>query len=378
MKIKHFIFIILPFFVFTSMRDTPSMAAGTAAIDQVRNKPVLEKRDLDVIDNFIADSVRNMLNVKDLTANAKLRSEIVNRKSSPQGQYAQKFSESTYKYISEAFNKAQALVPRERQNIILINLLILADELQDNPLRILAASQFKTKSMAVRYYALRCLTNPTILKQLNSGQSPDTNLAGDITGQLIEIVESSNPDVLALIAQFAAGINIPEAETLLLKTADTRIQQYADWTVQYELADGTILKMLESKISSSSAAPTDKTALAGRFAQLYSYVLQRYIKGKNLDEAQRRYLATVLIETEDKCISKLSGQSQTAIKQAIEKKDKQALLDEHNRLLGSAEKQGQLPLKLNFTYVTTNSNSRQNYPIPLPDPPINQISRISN
>jgi hypothetical protein len=378
MKIKHFIFIILPILFFLSMPDKPSMAAGTVAIDQVRNKPVLEKRDLEVIDIFITDSVRNMLNVKDLTSNAKLRSEIVKRKSSPQGQYVQKFSESTYKYISEAFNKAQTIVPRERQNIILINLLILADELQDNPLRILAASQLKTKSMAVRYYALRCLTNPTILKQLNSGQSLDTNLAGDITGQLIEIVESSNPEVLALIAQFAAGINIPEAETLLLKTADTRIQQYADWTVQYELADGTILKMLESKISSSSAAPTDKTALAGRFAQLYSYVLQRYIKGKNLDEAQKRYLATVLIETEDKCISKLSGQSQTAIKQAIERKDKQALLDEHNRLLGSAGNQGQLPLKLNFTYVTSNSSSRQNYPIPLSDQPINQISRTSN
>jgi hypothetical protein len=370
MNLKHIVF-VLSFFIL-SIPYATSKAAGLASIDQVRNKPVLEKKDLEIIDNFLADTVRNILNAKDLTNAAKLRSEIVNRRSA-QGQYSQKFSDSAYTYISDALNQAQSILPQDRQNIILLNLLILTDELQDNRLRALAASQIKSKSMVVRYQALRCLTNQMMLTQLNSGQTSDPKMAKDITDQLTEIVVNSNPDVIALIAQFAAGINIPQAVTLLLKTADVRIQQYADWTVQYELADGTILKMLDGKISSSQVSPTDRTALAERFAQLYSYVLQRYIKGKNLNETQKQYLVTVLIEIEDKCISRLSGQPQTAIRQAIEKRNTPALWDEHNRLLGSADNQGQLPLKLNFSYASANNSNGQNYPILLPDPPTNQM-----
>ncbi len=355
-------------------------AAGREAIDQVLNKPVLERRDKEIIDSFISKAVNDLLYANDLSDTASLRTAILRRRST-QGEYAKQFSDSLYKYLPDAFTQASKLQPQERQNIILINLLVLTDELAENRLRELAAGQLNAESMAVRYQAVRCLNNPEMLKQLNSGQNSDTKLAQVLTDKMSKIVESSAPEVIALIAQFAAGLNSPQAVQLLLQVADARIKQYADWTVQTELVDSTILQMLDSKISSigdrgqgtgvqaytlNPIPYTPKEALAERFAQLYSYVIQRYVKGASLlDNQQRQYLLTVIIQTEQKCLSRLLGQQQTKLKQAIEKKDFQALMAEHNRLLGSGSSRGELPAKLGFTY------NGQTSPTILPDPPIN-------
>lgn len=378
MKVKRaFLIVLIVFPVLTA--NSSLMAASTIDIDRVRDKIVLNDQDFKIIDDFLANSIGAILKTRDFTSIAKLRTVILSRQKSnqdTQNQYKNQFSESAYKYISEGFQQALILRPQERQTRVIINLLILIDGLQDPRLVDLAMEKLKDDNMAVRYWAVHSVTNTGILNQLNSDIPSNQKLAQEIIEQLKEIISSSSPEILALIARFAADLKIPQAEELLLQIADLRIERYADWTVKYELLDSIILKLIDNKITISSVPATgSKTTgmnnpdFARRFAQLYSFAIQRYIKGTNLNDTQKQHLITVLVETEEKCISKLLGQPQSAIRKAVEAKDMKALEAENDRLLGGRENTGLLPTKLGFDYGTNDDGSKRTTPLPLSDQP---------
>lgn len=384
MKIKWVILAVLAGFLVLLM-NLNSVAVNTRDIDRVLKKEVLDSQDLTVIDNFVSEAVRELVKTRDFTSIAKLRTVILSRQST-QGQYAQQFSESAYKHISAGFTLAQALKPEERKTRVVVNLLILIDGLQDLRLSDLAIAMLKHNNMIVRYWAVHCRTNPGIIKQLNSADTSNSRAAEVIAEELKELLESSSPEIVALIAKFAADVKIPQGEDLLVQIADMRIKRYTDWTVKYELMDSAILKLLDSKIPLPSAGPTGplpatsgkarplpqgrgKSAIARRFGQLYSCAIQRYVKGQAfLSDTQKHQLVSVLVETEEKCIGRLLGRPQTTIRRAIERENLPALLQEHNRLLGDETRAGELASRLNFNYGTSSSGSR-NAPTPLPEPP---------
>jgi len=188
-------------------------------------------------------------------------------------------------------------------------------------------------------------------------------MAAKIIDACNKVVDTSSAEVLHLMAQFAGSQNTAPAEELLIRVADVRIKRYADWEVKYELVDTAILKLLSNKIAAGGASSQQ---LAKQFAQLYSYAIQRYIHGAK-DNAfkglSRNYLATVLIETEEQCLSKLLGGTQTGIRRALEAGDLNALQAEHDRLLGGANQPGALPGRFSFDY----GNSRTT-PLALPEP----------
>ena len=243
MKIKWVIFGVL---AASFVLVTYSSLAGvsTRDIDTVRNKAVLDNQDLKIIDDFLADAVRRLVNTRDFTSIAKLRTVIMSRQST-QGQYAQQFSESAHKHIAAGFEEAQTLRPDERKTNVVINLLILVDSLADVRLTDLALARLKSENMVIRYWAVHCLTNPGIVQKLNSRTTSNSNPAVTIAEQLKELVETSRPEIVALMARFAASVNIPQGEELLTQIADMRIKKYADWTVEYELMDINVLKLLE-------------------------------------------------------------------------------------------------------------------------------------
>lgn len=373
MKIKGVLFAVLGTFFILAM-NSASAAVDTGPIDAVLKKTVLDDQDFRVIDDFLAQAVQDLVRTRDFTAIAQARTVILSR-TSTQGQYAQRFSESAHRHIQAGFEQAQTLRPDERKTNVNINLLILIDGLHDLRLADLAIPWLKDQNMVVRYWAVHALTNTTVVEQMNSEASSNPSLVSTIVVRLKEIVDGSSPEILAQIARFAAGVKIPQGEELLLAVADVRIKRYAEWTVRNEFYDVGILKLLESKIPLPSAGPAPigpapsagKPAIAQRFAQLYSYAIQRYIKGTErslLDDAQKRYLIAVLVETEEKCIGRLLNKPQLTIRRAIEKESMTALLDEHNRLLGSETAPGELSSKLGFDY-----GSNRTAPIPLPDPP---------
>ncbi|MEJ2701144.1 MAG: hypothetical protein P8Z79_01750 [Sedimentisphaerales bacterium] len=378
MKIKWAFLVILAGCFFLVM-DPTSRAVNTTAIDRVRAKGVLDAQDYKVIDEFLAQAVQELVRTRDLATIAKRRTVILSRKGT-QGQYAQQFSEAAHKYIQAGLEEAQTL-PEERKTSVMVNLLILIDGLEDPRLNDLAMEMLKSDSMVVRYWAVSCLTNPAMLEQLKGKTDPNPGDARMIAERLSQVVPTSNAEILYRMTRFVANVNSPQSEQLLLQIADERMKRYADWTVKYELYDIAILQLLESKIPAapsselgglaSTAAPR-KPEVARRFAQLYSYAIQRYVKGKNagvLSDAQIRHLVSVLVDVDEKCVSQLLGQPQTAMRRAVERDSTQAVMEEHDRLLGSQSTPGQLPTRLGFDYGTTADGARRTAPIPLSDPP---------
>jgi hypothetical protein len=385
MKIKWAFFAVLTG-IFVLAINSDAIAVNTRDIDAVLKKSAIDSQDKQIIDDFLAQAVDELVKTKDFTSIAQVRSVILSRKGS-NAQYAQQFSESAHRYIQEGFELAQTLRPQERVNNIIISLMILIDGLEDLNLADIAMDWINNQNMVIRYWAVHSLTNPAIVQQLNSGAASNSQLALTVTEKLKGIVETSQPDIIVHIAKFAATINIPEGEELLLQIADDRIKKYADWTVTDELYDIILLKLLESKIplpsqSTGIMAPATsetKPAIARRFAQLYSYVIQRYVKGENvLNEEQKNNLASVIIEIEERCITRLLGLSRSTgtLRRAIERNDLAALSDEHNKLLGDETSTGQLPSKLSFDYRTSPNGPQRTAPNPLPDKPQKTAANI--
>ena len=374
MKVKlAFFAVLVAFFVLAT--DSSVMAVDTRAIDEVLKKAVLETQDFKVIDDFLAEAVQELARERDFTTIARRRSVIISRKSK-QAQYAQQFSQSALRHIQAGFGKAQELRPEQRKTNVITNLLILIDGLEDLGLADLALARLKDENAVVRYWAVHCLTSPAIVQQLNAGAASNPGPATGIAGQLKDLVDTSNSETLALIAKFAATVNVPQGEGLLLQVADARIKRYADWTVKHELSEIALLKLLESKLPLSSQGPggavpasLGKPAIAQRFAQLYSYAIQRYLKGQDvLNNTQKGNLASVLVEVQEKCVSRLLGTPQTTFRRAIERANLAAISDEHNGLFGNGAAAGQLPSKLGFDYGTDGAGAKRTAPIPLPDP----------
>jgi len=367
MKIKWLIFVVLIVFLVPAM-ILRSKAVDTRQIEQVRNKQVLNSEDLQIIDDFLAQAVQELVKTRDFTAIARTRTVILTNQSN-QGQYAKQFSESAYKYISLGLAQAKEL-PQERQFKVILNLLILVDGLSDPRLADLAIARLKDNNKAIRYWAVRCVTSSGLIRKLNPTDATNLRLAQRIAKELAALVDSSEPEILALMAEFASEINIPEGQDLLLQIADIRIKQYADWKVEYELLDSAILKFLYNKMAPDRVGGSSSSAVARRFGQLYSYAMQRYLKGQEyLRQNNKQYLASVLVETEDKCIGKLLSRPQSAIKRAVEQSDYSLLLQEYNRLFGDEIRAGELTLKLNIDYGDDPGGSKRLTPQPLPDPP---------
>jgi hypothetical protein len=370
MKSKCAIFAVLTA-LFCLLVLSDSKAVNTKDIDIVRNKSVLESADLQIIDDFINDAVRELVNTRDFSSISKVRSTILARneskKNSAQAQYTEQFSESAHKYISEGFKQAEELTPEDRRFKTILNLLILTDRLEDIRLADLALAFLNDDNTVIRYWAVHSVTSPGFTKKLNASIATNSQLARRITEQLQRSVDRSGPEILSSVAEFAAEVVIPQGEDLLGQIADTRMKKYVGWTVDYELLDAAILRLLQQRLSSGAV---NKAALARRFGQLYSYVIQRYVQGRDsLNPAQKHQLASVLVETEKSCISKFFGTPQTVIKRSVERDDYTRLMLEHNNLLGDVTKAGLLPTKLNFDYGRNPNGTGRTAPLTLPEPP---------
>jgi hypothetical protein len=348
-----------------------SKAVNTREIDDVREKRVLDKDDLKIIDGFIADAVEEIVRVKDFTGVGGVRSTVLSRAVSAAGssaaQYREQFLESSHKHISAGLEEAGKLTPPDRKFKVMVNLLVLADGLESLRLADIALKMLNNKNTVIRYWATRCVTNSGFVKQLNTEAATDSKLADKITEQLKASLAAASPEIVVLTATFASELKTEGAEDLFLAIADMRISKYADWKVDDAIVDADILKLLCDKILSGAA---DKTVLAKRFAQLYSYAIQRYVKGQDiLIAAEKDRLVSVLVETEQNCIGRLLDVPQSIIQKAAEQNDPTGLMLEHNRLLGDETSAGKLALKLDFDYGGTKDGSRRLAPLVLPEPP---------
>ena len=359
--VVHIVFIavfLCPAFVF---------AVNTSAIDAVRRKTILVEQDQLAIDTFISQAVSELLNTENFSEIASARVVLTSRSKSQQEsaqiQYSPYFFSSANKYIKTALQEI-AQMPRSRRTaIITLNFMILIDDLANTELSKLALDKAQDTDVTIRYWAIHALTNTKIIKQLNSMETSQVSPAGEYMDILKKVVKNETcPDIISLIAQFGANLKTPSAAELLEQIAEGRIAKYADWTVDHELLDTTVLKALCNRIQTDKSV---STALGRRFAQLYSYVIQRYIlAGDSLDQEQKQSLVSVIVSCEKRLGKLIAGQVGN-LERALEKDKIMALSAEHDSLFGSELAQGRLPLALGFDYGKKPDGSIRTAPLKL-------------
>jgi len=368
MKLKRAVFVFLVCGLVLAIFEVSKAVVDLRRIEEVIKKDVLTQQDFQIIDEFMNDAVTDMVRATDFTQVSKTRAIILSHQSE-HPQYAQQYSESAYRQIAEGMQEARTDIRDENTRFkVITNLLILVDSLKDPRLVDLAVQEIPHSNNAVRYWAVRASTNPELWTKIGQGQGSATQLATRIMTACDQIVDSSSAEVLLLVAEFAGRFDTAQAAGLLIHVAEARIRSYADWSVDYELMDSALLRLLCGKIVAAGSGASDQ--LAKRFAQLYSFAFQRYIKGQNLgrlNEMSRNYLLSVLIDTEEKCLGQLLGTPQTTIRRAIEAGDLTALQTENDRLFGTDSGAGAIPAKFNFSYGAPGEN--RTAPPVLPDPP---------
>jgi len=365
--------------------STVAEAVSTKRIDTVRqkallNKEILENADFEVIDDFWADALAELLMLDDFSEIVDIRSQIFARRGGAEpSQYSVGFITSGQKHLTAAFDEVQNWETDQRKTWIERNLIILTAQLESGELLELGMRMIGHENGTVRYWAVKALTNQGIVRQLNSDVSLDTEPAARIGRQLeITAEKETHPEILSLIAAFAGQVNGTHAKQLLTKIVDLRTSAYENWTVKYELMDAKLLRSLGNEIL-SPVSQQNKAVDSRRFAQFYSYVMQRFILGENiLSDVSKQQLASVLVEVEQSVLDRLLGRPQSSIKKVVEKiltkrtveqKDYSALETEHDSLLGTAARQGELPAALNFDYGKNPDGSALTAPKKLGPPP---------
>ncbi len=367
MKLKSAVFVLLVAGLVLAVFEVSKAVVDLRRIEEVLKKNVLTQQDLQIIDEFMKDAVTDLVRTTDFTQVSKTRTIIVSHKSS-QAQYAQQYSESSYRHIAEGLQQAKVDIRDEgRRFKVIANLLILVDRLKDPRLVDLAIAEIRHPSSAVRYWAIRAATDAGLWGKLSQDQSAAAQVAGRILTECSAVVDGSSPEVLNLIAEFAGRSGTAEADPLLLRIADARIARYADWSVKYELMDGAVLRLLCDKLV---AGGPSNPRMAQRFGQLFSFVLQRYMAGQRdgaINAVSANHLISVMMETEEKCLGRLLDAPQATIRRAVEAKDLGALQAEHDRLLGAGNQAGSLSLKFSVKYGPAGENRPA--PLTLPERP---------
>jgi hypothetical protein len=301
----------------------------TRRIDEVRAKNMLNNADLAIIDRFMSEAIRDLVRTEDFSKVATTRATILSR-TSTQKQYAQQYSASAQKHIEDNLKRAADL-PGERLFMVTLNLLVLIDSMGDPALTEIAFDYTDSKYTAIRYWAVRAITNPQMAKQVHD--LPENPKNQKILTTIQGLTDDPSPDIQGLIVDFAVKLGGSPGQALLLAVADSRIARYRDGSVQDELLEVKVLKQLYARMAAENP---EKAAVTQRFTELFDQVMQRFLqKQDTLLPDQKSNLISVMVEIEDKCLRVLLKQTQNNIKRAIEAEDISRLQSEYEQLLGA-------------------------------------------
>lgn len=319
--------------------------------------------DKEVIDKFVSNSLDELINALDFEEMAEIRGEIVSRSSKKKPTlYSMAYSSAIEKSIKPALADVARVSDETRKVQLKLNLLILLAQVESMELAPVGMSMFDEENAAVRYWAVNSVANSKIAKQLKSKVTGDAKLAKQIVSRFDKMIDDKTlPEILNLIVDFADALDTPQADDLLVRIADIRIESYEAWNVKFELMDAGLLNSLARSIKTNKSGDEKEIAkLARRFGQLYSYVIQRYILGfKTLEASQKTQLAFVLTDVEQTSLSKLLDRKQNTIKQLVNNSSQRSLYtlgNEHDSLLGKASRGGRLAYELKYDYGKDGGN----------------------
>lgn len=357
-----------------------ALAVDTEMIDLLRQRTLnggsLTAEDVKIIDTFWNEAIEELLLSNDISEVVSIRTMLSARRGTNElSEYTSNYIMSARKYINSAFDEVKGWDPGPLKRNADRNLLILVAELPSAELANFALKKFENENILIRYWAVKALTGPKVASQLGSGSNAE--LADRVIQELQKVAQKEDQAViLNLIAAFATRMDKPEAKQLLLTVVDLRTEAYKNWTVESEISDVTLLKLLGSEITLRSGE--QKITLLRKFAQLYSFVMQRYLAGTEvLDDNSKHQLVSVMVEVEQVVLSSLLDMPQSAIKRAIEKDDYSVLQREHDALLGSTVRVGELEREFNFDYGKSSSGRPITAPEKLGSPPDDSLESVS-
>lgn len=364
------VYILLSVFWAVSSCFNCAYGLNTSEVDTVRRKDVLSEADIDVIDRFVAGAISELTDSENFADVAATRIAFVSRgRSSSETaseQYESEFNRATAKYMGLVLDQIGTIEDKDRREKVVVNLLIVAENLGSLQISVNAVDFLEHPSSAVRYWAVKCFTDEDVISALNEPGADNAQIVRQIGQSLGKIIEGgASAEFVAMASGLAARLETGDMRDLLNLIADSRIERYRNWDVDYSPADAVILRNLADKIE-VTADSQSRAALARRFGQLYSFVIQRYIKGQGtLTEDQKNNLLSVMAEVERFAVSDLLEGWPGSIKKALEADSISALRDSHDELLGSEGEAGMLAEEYGFEY--DNAGQGSTAPAVLPD-----------
>ncbi len=337
-----------------------------------KSKARLTTGDKVVIETFVRSGLQELLLEEDPWEAVSIRVAIVaQRGGSELSPYSAAFIEAAATNLKTTIEDAGRLQDADRRRRTLLNLLIIAAELESTEMADIGLGMLASPDAATQYWAVKTVASPAIAAQLKSPITGDEDLTRRIVGELDKAVgRGLAPEGMRIVVEFADAVDTPEARALVLKIADLRMSLYEKWTVKYELMDTILLSALGRQIMSETAEPKRVTACR-KFGQLYSYVIERFILGgKVLSAGQKQQVASVIAEVENTIVGKLLAQSRVRLKKAIESAKLSTLESARKLLLGSPRQAGSLPVKLKFDYGKTAAGTTAKAPKSLKPPPL--------
>lgn len=284
-----------------------------------------------------------------------------------QDQYAQAYVGILRGRLETLIKEAGAFPDAAKKAAVLRNFGILIAQMDTLELAKLSMGLLGEKDTVIRYWAVKALTSEKISSQLAAAAVADASVRKQILDALTRTAsQEDQPVILGLLARYALKTKGAEGRDLILAVADNRMKAYVAWKVTQESTDLELLTAIVEKLA-ASVAPEDKAIFAGRFAQYYSYVIQRYAKGQDiLSSSARQALISTIVGTEESLLSgpALLNRKATDLRSAIQKNNLEALMKAHDAILGSTAGAGELVGKIKFSYE---GNAKA--PKVLPPPP---------
>ena len=362
-------------FLFFLLVCSQLYAIDTEAIDQVLKKgdsgQMLDDDDQQTIADFWDQAIEEMLITEDLNEIVEIKSVILSKKSrSTSGDYYNAFTQAAKETITAALKELNTWDNAEVREHIKINLLILAAQIQSMKLIDFAFQGLDAQSAIVRYWSVKAITGDFVVERLNSEIISDEDIVERIFSAIDNVIKNEHSgEIFELAINLLTKLDSAEAKQLMLEAVDRRLEAYENWTVSCEIMDTAVLTSVGNEILTETKA-AKKAELTQKFAQLYSYIMQRYIIGKNtLIDTQKQELASVMIHIEHNMLGKLLEKPQSSIKRAIEKRSITSLKREHDTLLGTSSLTGELARKIEFDYGKNPGGRSINAPKTLLYPP---------
>jgi hypothetical protein len=263
-----------------------------------------------------------------------------------QDQYAQAYGSVLRGRLEAVIKEAGAFPDAAKKAAVLRNISILIAQMDTLDMAKMSVGLLGEPDTVIRYYAVKALTSEKVSTQLAASATADASSRKQILDALLQTASKEDqPVILGLLARYAVRFKGAEGRELILAVVNNRMKAYTAWKVTQESADLELLTALVEKLA-ASVAPEDKAVLAGRFAQYFSYVIQRYAKGQDiLSASARQAMISTIVGTEESLLSgpTLLNRKATDLRSAIQKNNMEALMKAHDALLGSASGAGELP-----------------------------------